>query len=268
MKVHFIKKLCLTASLCGICFSSMAWWGVNGHRVTGEIADYYLTKKTRKAIKEILGNESVAMSSNWADFIKSDSTYDYLYSWHYVNSKGGMSHDEFTSKLLADTGTNLYTKTNFIISELKNNKQLARETKVLYLRLLIHFIGDLHQPLHAGGRPEDRGGNGIRVLWFNETTNLHSVWDDKLLEFQKLSYTEYARSINHVTKEQLSEWQKTPMTEWFYESYQVSQGLYADIKQPDQKLGYDYNFKYVETLNKQLLKGGIRLAALLNELFG
>ncbi|MBL7744589.1 MAG: S1/P1 nuclease [Chitinophagaceae bacterium] len=266
--MRFLKRSLLAVLLFSISFSSLAWWGVNGHRVTGEIADYYLTKKARKAIKEILGEESVAMSSNWADFIKSDSTYDYLYSWHYINSKGGMSHDEFTSKLLADTGTNLYTKTNFVISELKNNKQLSQEKKVLYLRLLIHFIGDLHQPLHAGGRPEDRGGNGIKVLWFNEPTNLHSIWDDRLVEFQKLSYTEFAKNINHVSRQQRLEWQNQPMTEWFYESYQVSQGLYADITQPDQKLGYDYNFKYAETLNKQLLKGGIRLAAVLNEIFG
>ena len=266
--MRFFKRSLLAVLLFSISFSSLAWWGVNGHRVTGEIADYYLTKKARKAIKEILGEESVAMSSNWADFIKSDSTYDYLYSWHYINSKGGMSHDEFTSKLLADTGTNLYTKTNFVISELKNNKQLSQEKKVLYLRLLIHFIGDLHQPLHAGGRPEDRGGNGIKVLWFNEPTNLHSIWDDRLVEFQKLSYTEFAKNINHVSRQQRLEWQNQPMTEWFYESYQVSQGLYADITQPDQKLGYDYNFKYAETLNKQLLKGGIRLAAVLNEIFG
>lgn len=266
--MSFFKRSLLVVLLFSISFSSLAWWGVNGHRVIGEIADYYLTKKARKAIKEILGEESVAMSSNWADFIKSDSTYDYLYSWHYINSKGGMSHDEFTSKLLGDTGTNLYTKTNFVISELKNNKQLSQDKKVLYLRLLIHFIGDLHQPLHAGGRPEDRGGNGIKVLWFNEPTNLHSIWDDRLVEFQKLSYTEYAKNINHVSRQQRLEWQNQPMTEWFYESYQISQGLYADIKQPDQKLGYDYNFKYVETLNKQLLKGGIRLAAVLNEIFG
>jgi hypothetical protein len=207
------------------------------------------------------------MCSNWADFIKSDSTYDYLYSWHYINSKAGMTHDDFVSRLLTDTGTNLYTKTNFVINELKY-KQLDKSKKILYLRLLIHFIGDLHQPLHVGGRPEDLGGNRVRILWFNEPANLHSLWDDKLVEFQKLSYTEFARAINHTTKQQRLEWQRQPMTEWFYESYEISQSLYADIKQPDQKLGYGYNFKYVGTLHDRLLKGGVRLAGVLNEIFG
>ncbi|HEY6505619.1 MAG TPA: S1/P1 nuclease [Chitinophagaceae bacterium] len=262
-----LRKLLLSIVLISVSFSSMAWWGANGHRIVGEIADGYLSSKARKAIKEILGNESVAMSSNWGDFIKSDSTYDYLSPWHYINTKGGLTKDAFLTRLATDTGVNLYNKTNFVINELKN-KQLDKEKKILYLRLLIHFIGDLHQPLHVGGRAEDLGGNRVKVLWFNEPTNLHSVWDDKLVEQQKLSYTEYAKAINHATKQQRQEWQKQPMQEWFYESYQVAQGIYAGITQPEQKLWYDYNFKHLDTVNQCLLKGGVRLAGILNEIFG
>jgi len=76
---------------------SFAWWGQTGHRVVGEIADTYLTSKTRKAILEILGTESIAISSNWADFIKSDSTYNYLSPWHYINAKQGLSQTEFNT---------------------------------------------------------------------------------------------------------------------------------------------------------------------------
>ncbi len=137
----------------------------------------------------------------------------------------------------------------------------------MYLRLLVHIAGDIHQPMHVG-HPEDRGGNSIRVLWFNELTNLHSVWDDKLVEMQKLSYTEYARAINHTGNKQRREWQSQPMTAWFFESYQIAGQLYDEIKQPDQKLGYRYNFDHLETMNQQLLKGGVRLAGILNSIFG
>lgn len=261
------KLLLLAAVLISFSFSSMAWWGPTGHRVTGEIAQSYLSAKAKKAIREILGDETLAMTSNWADFIKSDSSYNYLSPWHYVNSKPGLTKENFTAGLLADTGVNLYTKTNFVINELKN-KQLGKDKKLLYLRLLIHFMGDMHQPMHVGGRPEDLGGNRVRVLWFNEPTNLHSMWDDKLPEFQKLSYTEWATAINHTTKKQREEWQKQPMTEWFYESYQIAQGIYAEINQPDQKLGYRYNFDHIATIEQRLLKGGVRLAGILNEIFG
>ncbi len=260
------KKFLLSIVLVSISFSSMAWWGINGHRIVGEIADSYLTRKARTAIKEILGDESIAMSSNWGDFIKSDSTYDYLYSWHYVNLKAGLTFTDVEKKLLQDTGANAYAKLNFLIAELKN-KQLAADKKLMYLRLLVHIAGDIHQPMHVG-HPEDRGGNSIRVLWFNELTNLHSVWDDKLVEMQKLSYTEYARAINHTGNKQRREWQSQPMTAWFFESYQIAGQLYDEIKQPDQKLGYRYNFDHLETMNQQLLKGGVRLAGILNSIFG
>ena len=235
--------------------------------MVGEVAESYLTSKTRKAIKEILGDESLAMASNWADFIKSDSTFNYLSPWHYINLKGGLSRDEVMNILTPDTGINLYAKTNFVVRELKN-KGLEKDKQILYLRLLIHFIGDLHQPMHVGGRPEDLGGNRVRVLWFNDSTNLHIMWDDKLPEYQKLSYSEWTKAINHTTKQQRLNWQKGPVAEWFYESYQLAQPIYAEITRPNQRLSYRYNFDHIETINQQLLKGGVRLAGLLNEIFG
>jgi hypothetical protein len=206
------------------------------------------------------------MAANWADFIKSDTNFNYLSPWHYINLKGGLTHDEVLNILKPDTGVNLYAKMNFLIRELKN-KNLEKDKKLMYLRLLIHLAGDLHQPLHVG-RPEDLGGNRIRVLWFNDSTNLHSVWDDRLPEFQKLSYTEWTNVISHTTKQQRSDWQKTPISEWFYESYELAQGIYAEINRPNQRLSYRYNFDHIETINQQLLKGGVRLAGLLNEIFG
>ncbi|MDP4265217.1 MAG: S1/P1 nuclease [Bacteroidota bacterium] len=261
------KKILFIVLLVSFSFPAMAWWGMTGHRVVGEIAESYLSSKARKAIKDILGDESLAMASNWADFIKSDSAFNYLSPWHYTDMKGGLSHDEVIKTLETDTGANLYAKFNFIIRELKN-KQLAKDKKVLYLRLLIHFVGDLHQPLHVGGRTEDQGGNRVRVLWFNDSTNLHNVWDEKLVENQKLSYTEFAKAINHVSKEQRLAWQKEPVKEWFFESYQIAQGIYSGITRPNQRLSYRYNFDHIATVNEQLLKGGVRLAGLLNEIFG
>ena len=140
------------------------------------------------------------------------------------------------------------------------------ETKRMYLRLLIHFIGDAHQPMHTGRR-EDLGGNRVRVSWFNTPTNLHAVWDESLVNFQQLSYTEYTRAINNTTLTQRKTWQKQPISAWLVESYKIAETLYADIKEDNQKLGYEYNFKHVATVNSQLLKGGVRLAGVLNEIF-
>ena len=260
-----LKKIFILLLAFYIPFQSMAW-GLLGHRIVGEIADSYLTKKSKKAIEAILGNETLAMCSNWADFIKSDPSYNYLSNWHYINLKSGLSQNEVITQLEADTSTNAYTKINFLAKALKN-KDLAQADKVLYLRMLIHLAGDVHQPMHVG-RPDDLGGNKVRVMWFNESYNLHQIWDDVLISFQKLSYTEYVTAINFTGKDQRKTWLHEPISLWFYNSYQVAEKIYADVKGTEDKLSFQYNFKYKSTLDEQLLKGGVHLAGLLNEIFG
>jgi len=260
------RILLLVTFFAAISVSSFAWWGQTGHRIVGEIAETYLTNKARKAIREILGDESIAITSNWADFIKSDTAYNFLSPWHYLNVKQGLTQTEFNDVLAKDTIVDAFTKLNFLITELKN-KQLPLDKKKMYLRLLIHILGDIHQPLHVG-RSEDLGGNRVRVIWFGDSTNLHSVWDDRMIESQDLSYTEYVKAINHSTKDQRKQWQQQSLNEWVYESYQLAGKVYSSVSQPYQRLSFRYNFDHIETMNNQLLKGGIRLAGLLNDIFG
>lgn len=246
-------------------FQSMAW-GMLGHRIVGEIADSYLTTKTRIEIKKILGTESIAMSSNWADFIKSDSSYKYLDVWHYINFEKGLTYPQMVEVLKKDTSANAYTKINFLVKELKK-KSLDRDKKIMYLRLLIHFVGDIHQPLHVSP-VGSTGGNSIRVQWFSTPSNLHRVWDTHLIDEQQLSYTEYARHINHSTLAQRKKLQADPLSKWLFESYTIAQRLHDEIREENPRLGYRYNFDHLHTVDNQLLKGGIRLAGLLNEIFG
>jgi len=248
-----------------IPYSSLAW-GTIGHRVVGQIAEQYLTPKAKAAIQKILGNESIAMVSTWADFIRSDSNYGYLATWHYINfTDSTLNETSFNKVLKADTSTDAYTKINFIIEQLKN-KTLSTEKQRLYLKMLIHIIGDIHQPLHAG-RENDKGGNKIKVQWFYQPSNLHAVWDEKLIDNQQLSYTEYANYINHTTTNQVKEWQSTSLNHWLFESYQLVNKVYAEASLIDLKLGYRYNFDHIQTVNSQLLKAGVRLAGILNKIF-
>ncbi|RYZ44981.1 MAG: S1/P1 Nuclease, partial [Chitinophagaceae bacterium] len=153
-----IQRTLLLCVFFSLPFVSLAW-GVLGHRIVGEIADKHLTAKARAEIRKILGNESIAMSANWGDFIKSDSTYDYLNPWHYINLDSGMTRNEILAYLKTDTVVDVYTRVNFLAAELKK-KNLTLEKKRMYLRLLVHFIGDIHQPMHIGRR-KDLGGNRV-----------------------------------------------------------------------------------------------------------
>ncbi len=246
-------------------FKTLAW-GTNGHRIVGQVAYNHLTGKAKRQIQKLLGDESLAMSANYADFIKSDSSFDYIGTWHYVNIKSGLNEAQVKDLLDEQQhGNNIYGKIIWLTGELKR-KDLDAQTQRFYLVLLIHFIGDLHQPMHVG-RPEDLGGNRVKLFWFDEPTNLHRLWDEQLIEFQKLSYTEYATHIDHVTRSTVRQWQSTPLHQWVFESYSIAEKLYGGIKYTEQKMSYRYNFEHVATLNNQLLKGGVRLAGVLNEIF-
>ena len=265
MKLNIFKKLVLGLAIIYAPLQSMAW-GVEGHRIAGQIASSYLTPKARTAIRAILGYESIAMSSNWADFIKSDPNFSYLSSWHYIDLDKPYTYMELQEYLNQDTKVDAYTKLNYLIGELKK-KDLSKENKLLDLRMLIHIVEDLHQPLHVG-HTEDKGGNDIKVTWFNNPTNLHSIWDSQLIEFQQLSYTEYVAAINHATPAEKAEWQKAPISQWIFESSQIANKLYDETKTGDSLNSYKYNFDHIATVNQQLLKAGIRLAGLLNKIFG
>jgi len=265
MKLNLLKKLILGIAIVYAPLKSMAW-GAEGHRIAGQIADSYLTPKARTAIKAILGYESIAITSNWADFIKSDPNFSYMSPWHYVDLDTAYTYPELKNFLSQDTKVDAYTKLNFLIAELKK-KDLSKENKLLYLRMLIHIVEDVHQPLHVG-HTSDKGGNDIKVTWFNTPTNLHSVWDSQLIDFQQLSYTEYTAAINHTTAAQRAEWQKAPISQWLFESSQIANKLYSETKNGDVLNGYRYNFDHIAIVNQQLVKAGVRLAGVLNQIFG
>jgi hypothetical protein len=240
-------------------------WGMIGHRVVGEVAESYLTKKGLKGVQHVLGSETLAMASNWPDFIKSDTSYNYMGSWHYVNLPGGLDKQGVYQFLKAEQAPNVYGQINAMIAMLKD-KQSSASQQQMAMRVLIHLVGDLHQPMHTA-RKEDLGGNKVYVTWFGARSNLHKVWDEELIDYQRLSYTEYATAINHPTKNQLTSWQATSLQDMVFESYTACNHIYETTK-PDDKLGYRYNFDHVDTLNEQLLKGGIRLAQILNDIYG
>lgn len=239
-------------------------WGVTGHRVVGAIAQKHLSKKAKKKLRELIGKESLQQWANWPDFIKSDTTGTWTKAgpWHYVNVPGNLDRDAFMAALKNLKGENLYTQIKAMTEQLKN-ESLSTAERQIALRFLIHFIGDLHQPLHVG-READLGGNRIKVTWFDKETNLHSLWDNSLVDFQQYSYSEYAKTLDILSEEVENALENSSLEDWFYDSYVLANKVYASVP-ADGKLSYKYNYIFKEDLDRQLLKGGLRLAKLLND---
>ena len=153
---------------------------------------------------------------------------------------------------------------NYSIDILKD-KNISKDEKAFYLKLLVHFVGDIHQPLHVG-RIEDRGGNDIKVKWFGQQTNLHRVWDSQIINSHQMSYTELSKDLPILTLSEISMIKNDSVIVWLKESQKLSKSIYNDVEN-EINLGYFYKYKYLDKLKLRLLKGGVRLASILNKIF-
>lgn len=234
-------------------------WGLTGHRVVGEVAEQYLSKKAAKQVKKILGTESLADVANWMDFIKSEPSYDFMGPWHYCTIPDG--------KTYAEAGTPEEKDIIWALDKFKKelmSDTTSLETKQIALKSLVHLVGDIHQPLHVGNG-NDRGGNDIRIKYFWANSNLHRIWDSGMIDEQNLSYTEWVNKINHPSAAQVEAWQKDTVLDWANESMALRPSVY-DIGDSD-NLTYRYNYDHLAQVELRLLQAGIRLAGLLNEIY-
>ncbi|MDH7446880.1 S1/P1 nuclease [Aquimarina sp. 2201CG14-23] len=242
-------------------FSETEDWGKTGHRVTGEIANNYLTKKAKRNIAKLLKGHGLAFVSIYADEIKSDDRYKGYSPWHYVNFSFDKKYGEETPSKFGDLVQGIKKCIKILKSETS-----SIEDKEFYLKMLVHFVGDLHQPLHVG-RGEDKGGNDIQVQWFRNGSNLHRVWDSEMIDYYDMSYTELANNADELSLLEVETIQKGEVIDWIYESQDLAKKVYASAN-VGEKLGYRYMYEHFPVVRSQLQKGGIRLAKILNDIFG
>ncbi|MGI9550844.1 MAG: S1/P1 nuclease [Aurantibacter sp.] len=256
-----MKKItALLFLVCQITLGNVPFWSKTGHRVIGEVAQEHLNGKAKKALKDLLNGQSLAAVSNFADEIKADSIYRKFSAWHYVNFPADKKYTEVEPSPYGDLIIAIQECARIVRDE-----NSSRKDKIFYLKMLIHFVGDLHQPMHVG-RLEDKGGNDIQVQWFNKGSNLHKIWDTNLIDDYGMSYTELAAKLPRLTKKQMKAIQKGDVFEWVEESQEVANRIYESVE-VGEKLYYRYGYVWWDTVESQLQKGGLRLAKVLNGLF-
>jgi hypothetical protein len=235
-------------------------WGNTGHRAVGEIANKHLSKRIKRKIQKLLNGQSLAMVSTYADDIKSDGKYRKYSTWHYVNLNDDETYQTSKKNPKGDLVTGIEKCKQVILDE-----SASREDKIFHLKMLVHLIGDLHQPMHVG-RVSDRGGNDFKLKWFYKGSNMHRVWDSDMINSFNMTYTELASNTDPLSKAQIKELQKGSIVDWVNESKGLAQKIYASAKK-DENLRYRYMYDHFETVRTQLQKGGVRLAKVLTELF-
>ncbi len=247
--------LCLLVLISLTGFS----WGVTGHRAVGLIAQKHLSAKAKKNLVRILGQQSLAEVSTWMDEIRSDSTYNYTADWHWVTIETGMTYNQSPKNPKGDA----IAMIEKMIAELKTHT-LDKKKETEYLKMLVHLVGDIHQPLHVGCC-DDQGGNKVKVKWFRAESNLHRVWDSDMIDDTKLSFTELTDFLAEPDAPTVLSWQKNTVLQWADESMGLRKTVYAI---GDGNLGYMYSYKNLSAVKHRLLQAGIRLAGVLNQIYG
>jgi hypothetical protein len=245
-----------------------ARWGYDAHRLICDIAWREMNPAARTAVQRILATdrppERFSESCIWADEVRNDTAYARYVTAHYMNVPSGREG--------VDPAVDC-AETYCVIEAIRDltasvaDRSLPAAGRRDALRFLVHLVADLHQPMHVG-RPEDRGGNDVPLRFFDEPTNLHTLWDAGLVQRALLDPWDGRRLHESIAPAERAAWDDLDPVTWANESYRiVEREAYRGVE-PGAPLGNVYADRNAATVELRIVQAGYRLGRLLNQLLG
>ncbi len=234
-------------------------WGATGHALVAEIAFHFLDDSTQKIVKQYLGNLTIEEAANWMDNERSNSYYNFMRPWHYLDIDKGEKYNT------SDKHRDILSVLHSAIVELRGYKTNDMSKKEIKNRLLLifHLVGDLHQPLHTG-YAIDKGGNTIQITSPYVSGNLHSIWDTQILEYKRINLDTCLMYYNTMPSGDIAQIKKINELKWMYESRSYLDKVYSF---ENNYMDLQYIDNNISIIKKQLVTGGLRLASILTEVF-
>ena len=247
-------------------------WGGDGHQIVCLIAEERLSPVSKAGIRELLHGQHIsdAVIASWADNVRRERPS--TGPWHYVDIP--IDAPAFDEGRDGQQHNNVIDKINDFAKVLGDPKAPTAE-RADALKFLVHFVGDIHQPLHCAERNHDKGGNGRLVFFLDQprAVNLHFVWDASILLHHKgaTPTLAYALVLNSkISGEEADRWTKGTAENWANEGHDLARTVVYEgvpAQGPPPKLDQVYVERATEVVDQQLEKGGVRLAAILNRCF-
>jgi hypothetical protein len=267
------RLIALVVIAAAVVMPSVAWaWGNEGHEVVALIAASELSPAAKAQVEQLLGGDAasaMADVSTWADKIRRDRPE--TGPWHYVNIQITSAGYDAARDCPNDACVVAQVQRDAAIV---GDRTLAQPVRAEALRFLIHFVGDLHQPFHAGDN-HDRGGNEVRVVLNGENKNLHAVWDTAVVEALGDDPGTVAPALEgQITVEEKRQWSQGSVVDWANQSFQIAKTkIYATLPGSGGTdapviLLPDYPHREADVTRTQLERAGVRLATLLNKELG
>ncbi len=255
-------KLMLALAVASLTAGQCLAWGKKGHDVTACIAEHHLTAKAKACVTAALDGRSMVYWANWLDDASNNiAGYEHTKSWHYKDVDEGKTPDTQTPAKDGD----VVRAINEQAARLRTHS-LSHEEEAMALKMIIHFVGDMHQPMHMG-HVTDLGGNQWKVKYFGRETNLHSVWDTNLIDgVHNWSYSEWQQQIDLCSPAEVDSISAGTPDDWSHQTFKLATMVYESTPQGS-NISYAYLVKMRPVIEQQLVTGGLRLAALLNSIY-
>ena len=243
-------------------------WGYEGHRIVAEIAEQFLEPETAHHVRDLLAIENLttlAEVSTWADQIRPQ--HPETRRWHFVNIPIHPNPGESSGyDAVRDC-----PQQECVVAKIEEFERVlvdpqAPERQLLEaLKYVVHFIGDVHQPLHVASN-DDRGGNDVAVTFMGHQTNLHAVWNSGIIgSAVKGDERAYAlRLAGDITLAQSQQWSAGNAVSWANESYSIAVHMIYGQLPHSGTLPDSYETQAMPIVNQQLSRAGVRLAVVLN----
>lgn len=254
-----MKRIITSMGAITFMAASMMGWGQKGHDVTACIAEQHLSAQAKSVIDSLLDGRSIVYWSNWLDNASHTPEYAYSKTWHYRNIDADETFWNARKNEKGDVISAIESQ-----SEILADKSRSKEERALALKIIVHLVGDIHQPMHMG-HASDLGGNKWVIKYFGSNSNLHKIWDSNLVESgHKWSYSEWQQQIDRATLDLEKEILATDSPEeWGRQTYEIAKEIYSTTPQ-NTNVEYNYIASWTPIIELQLLRGGLRLANLLN----
>ncbi len=261
-----IRRLA-TAALAFLLIAPVQAWGPLGHGTVAALAQRHLSPAAEAEVIRLLAPEhtqQLADVASWADQIQNDPALDALWkqtrSQHYINFHGNCDYVPVRD---CRDGRCVVGALQYYVGILGDRRQPDSARREA-LKFVVHFVGDIHQPLHAGSR-DDKGGNAYQVQFDGKGSNLHKVWDSGMLNSRRLDWQDYARTLDAgapVTLPAPREPLDDAYAQWAQESCRISSapGFYPD----GHTIGAAYVGAELPVAEQRVRMAGRRLAELLN----
>lgn len=263
----FSMRRLVVALLVTFAVTSVAEaWGPLGHSVVAELAQRHLSPSAEAEVQRLLAPEhthSLADIASWPDEIRNDPAQQVLWKetrgLHYINFHSPTC--QYVPPRDCPDGQCVLAALPHYIAILGDRSQ-PDAARLQALKFVVHFIGDIHQPLHAGYR-DDKGGNDYQVQFQGQGMNLHRVWDSGMLGTRGLDWHAYAQQLD---AEGISPLPPSiapldnPYAQWAEESCSITRDIYPNGHTIDQA----YVDAELPVAERQIREAGRRLAEVLN----